>query len=313
VRVPVNRTIAAVGISLAALFALGVPAKAQPPPDQKQHEKKDKKQQKAKDAPPDQAKQQAQDKQHGQDKQQAKDKQQAQQQAHQQQAEHQQRQAQHQQQVQQAAPQQPAARVQRLAPQQQQTRISQQQQQLTQYRTHLDQQQLLGEQQSAELQRQNRSAQYTFQQAYVARLSQQQVVLRSQNNYDYNGDPYFYTPASYSYSRAGRSYETNQYGVDLLRQAVNYGYQEGWRAGQADRQDRWGSNYRDSYAYRDANYGYGGFYVDRDTYNGYFREGFRRGYEDGYSSGNRYGRYSNGHGSMADNVLTVILNLRSLR
>jgi hypothetical protein len=67
----------------------------------------------------------------------------------------------------------------------------------------------------------------------------------------------------------------------LLRQAVNYGYQEGFRAGEADRQDRWRSNYRDSYAYQDANYGYNGYYVDRGDYNYYFREGFRRGYEDG--------------------------------
>ena len=36
----------------------------------------------------------------------------------------------------------------------------------------------------------------------------------------------------------GRYYETNQYGADLLRQAVNYGYDQGVRAGQADRQDR---------------------------------------------------------------------------
>ncbi|MEK6286203.1 MAG: hypothetical protein AABO57_10715 [Acidobacteriota bacterium] len=52
----------------------------------------------------------------------------------------------------------------------------------------------------------------------------------------------------------------------------------------ADRQDHWGSNYEDSYAYRDTNYGYSGYYVERDDYNYYFREGFRRGYEDGYNS-----------------------------
>ena len=226
----------------------------------------------------------------------------------------QQRQAQQQdqQQDQQRQAQQEAAPRHRLAPQQQQVLISQQQQQLAQYRVQLDQQQRLAEQHSIELQRQNRSAQYSFQQAYVARLSQQQYILRSQDNYNYDLDPYFYTPASYRYSRGGRYYETNQYGVDLLRQAVNYGYQEGWHAGQADRQDRWRSNYRDSYAYQDANYGYGGFYVDRDTYNDYFREGFRRGYEDGYSSGNRYGRFSNGNGSILRSVLTAILSFQSI-
>jgi len=41
-------------------------------------------------------------------------------------------------------------------------------------------------------------------------------------------------------------------------EAVNYDYKHGFRAGQADREDRWRSNYQDSYAYQDANYGYGG-------------------------------------------------------
>ena len=45
-------------------------------------------------------------------------------------------------------------------------------------------------------------------------------------------------------------------------------------------------NYRDSYAYQDANFGYDGYYEDQGAYNHYFRQGFRRGYEYGY-----YGRY----------------------
>src|SRR6185436_16253522 len=108
-------------------------------------------------------------------------------------------------------------------------------------------------------------------------------------------------------------YETNQYGANLLRQAVNYGYEQGYRSGQADRQDRWNSNYQDSYAYQDANYGYSGYYVDRDDYNYYFREGFRRGYEDGFDSRSQYGRYSNGKYSILGNILSGILNLESLR
>src|SRR5450756_1754684 len=43
-------------------------------------------------------------------------------------------------------------------------------------------------------------------------------------------------------------YETNQYGADFLRQAGNYGYQQGFQAGAADRQDHWRSNYPGSYA-----------------------------------------------------------------
>ena len=137
--------------------------------------------------------------------------------------------------------------------------------------------------------------------------------IQSQGRYNYGRDPYFYTPPSYRYSRGGRYYETNQYGVDLLRQAVNYGYEEGCRAGMADRQDRWASNYQGSYAYQDANYGYSGFYVDRDDYNNYFREGFRRGYEDGYNGRYRYGRYSNGRGTILGAVLATILNFELIR
>ena len=50
----------------------------------------------------------------------------------------------------------------------------------------------------------------------------------------------------------------------------------------------------DSYAFRDANYGYSGYYVERDDYNYYFREGFRRGFEDGYCNRYQYGHRSNG-------------------
>src|SRR4030095_10843879 len=84
------------------------------------------------------------------------------------------------------------------------------------------------------------------------------------------------------------------YGAGVLRQAVNHGYEEGFHTGEADRQDHWRSDYQDSYAYQDANYGYSGYYLAQDDYKYYFRAGFRRGYQDGYSSHYEYGRYSNG-------------------
>jgi len=156
-------------------------------------------------------------------------------------------------------------------------------------------------------------AQYRFQQEYEGRLQQQQENLRNDHNHDYNNDPYFYTASSYSYNRGGSYYQTNRYGANLLRQAVNNGYQEGFRSGQADQQDGWNSNYQGSYAYQDANYGYGGYYVDQGDYNYYFREGFRRGYEDGYNSRYQYGRQSNGTYIILATVLSQILNFESLR
>jgi len=158
-------------------------------------------------------------------------------------------------------------------------------------------------------QQQQRTAQFRFQQAYIEKR-QRQISDWNARSYDYNNDPNFYSADNYSYSRGGRSYQTNQYGADLLRQAVNYGYEEGFQSGQADREDRWGnSSYQTSYAYQDANYGYNGYYVAQSEYSYYFRQGFSRGYEDGLNSRSQYGSYSNGNSSILSGVLSAILNL----
>jgi hypothetical protein len=138
------------------------------------------------------------------------------------------------------------------------------------------------------------------------------VRFQNDRNHDYNSDPFFYTAPNYRYNHGGIYYETNQYGVNLLRQAVNYGYSEGFQAGQADRADAWRFNYQDSYAYQDASYGYGGYYVARDDYNYYFREGFRRGYEDGFYGRHQFGQYYNSTYSVLDGILGGILALSSL-
>jgi hypothetical protein len=208
---------------------------------------------------------------------------------------------------------QPRQMQQRLPQQQQQQLIGQQQQRLVQYGAQLDQQQRLLSQQATQLQQQHRAAQSSFQLQYVAGLRDQQLSLQNARNYNYGGDPYFYTPPSYRYNRGGRFYETNDYGANVLRQAVNNGYAQGFGAGRADRLDRWPFNYQNSYPYQDANYGYRGFYVERDDYNYYFREGFRRGYEDGYYGRSQYGVYATGKYAVLGAVLSAILNLQSLR
>jgi hypothetical protein len=196
----------------------------------------------------------------------------------------------------------------------QRQRIGQQQQRVTQYVHALDRQARLAQQQTAQLQQQHRLAQYRVQQAYATQLLQQQSSLRDYASYDYNNDPYFYTPSTYRYTRSGRYYETNQYGADLLRQAVNYGYDEGFRSGQADRQDKWPYNYQAAYPYQDANYGYRGYYVGQGDYNYYFRQGFRRGYDDGYYSRDQYGqRSADGKYTVLGSALSKILTLVSIR
>jgi hypothetical protein len=203
-------------------------------------------------------------------------------------------------------------RDERLSQQRQRQLIEQQQQRLAQYRQSLDAQARRLQEDTARLEQQRRIAQYRFQQDYLEHIREQERRLREERH-DYYSDPYFYTPPAYRYYRGGRYYETNQFGADLLRKAVNDGYQEGFRAGAADREDHWRPDYRDSYAYRDATYGYSGYYLDPEDYRHYFREGFRRGYEDGYNDTSEYG-YSSGGGSygILAEVLSLILNLQPL-
>ena len=156
-------------------------------------------------------------------------------------------------------------------------------------------------------------AQYRFQQQYYEQLRQQQLNGLNWQSYNYGSDPFFYSAPIYRYSYGGRNYDVNRYGADLLQQSVNNGYEEGSRAGEADRADGWRFDYRNSWAYRDANYGYTGMYLDQGQYNYYFRQGFQRGYEDGYYSRSRYGQASNGKSQILTSLLSSILNLRSLQ
>ncbi|TAK39817.1 MAG: hypothetical protein EPO30_01235 [Lysobacteraceae bacterium] len=122
--------------------------------------------------------------------------------------------------------------------------------------------------------------------------------------------PYWYHSGNYRYYRGNQWHRVNYYGADLLRRAVDLGYREGLRAGQADRYDRWHDDYRRSFVWMDASYGYRPGYVSRSEYNYYFRQGFQRGYEDGYYDRYRYGRRVNGEVIIIDAILRAILDLQ---
>ncbi|NJM52549.1 MAG: hypothetical protein HC846_03600 [Blastocatellia bacterium] len=109
--------------------------------------------------------------------------------------------------------------------------------------------------------------------------------------------------------RNGRYYNTDNRGAELLRQAVNQGYQQGFREGQLDRNNRRRGNYYGSSVYQRGNYGYQR-YVDSAQYRYYFQQGFQRGYEDGFNSRYRYGRNYNGSVSILGSILSGILNLQ---
>jgi hypothetical protein len=106
----------------------------------------------------------------------------------------------------------------------------------------------------------------------------------------------------------GRYYNTDSRGVNLLRQAVNSGYQQGYQQGQMDRRYGRGMNYYGNRVYSNGLYGYQS-YVARDQYQHYFQQGFQRGYEDGYNSSNRYGYRSGNTANILSGVLNTILNL----
>jgi flagellar biosynthesis/type III secretory pathway protein FliH len=112
----------------------------------------------------------------------------------------------------------------------------------------------------------------------------------------------------YRYYRSGRAYYTDNRGAELLRQAVNNGYQQGYREGQTARRYGRNSGYYNSGSYRSGTYGYQS-YVDQNQYQYYFQQGFQRGYEDGFNAQMRYG-YRSGSGlNILGNILNTIFNV----
>jgi hypothetical protein len=153
-----------------------------------------------------------------------------------------------------------------------------------------------------QLEQQRRLAYLRYQQRYWERLRRDQLRLQQARYYDYLIN-------NYRYNRGGNYYYTSQYGAQMLEQAIQYGYEEGYRSGMADRQDGWGYDYMNAFGYQDASYGYDSYYVGLDEYNYYFREGFRRGYEDGFYGRYEYGRYTGGRYEVLGAIVQSILNL----
>ena len=114
----------------------------------------------------------------------------------------------------------------------------------------------------------------------------------------------------YRVYRNGSYYTTDSRGAELLRRAVNSGYQQGYQQGQIDRRYGRGSNYYGNRVYSNGLYGYQS-YVAQDQYQYYFQQGFQRGYEDGFNSSSRYGYRSGNSFNILGSVLNTILNIAS--
>ena len=111
----------------------------------------------------------------------------------------------------------------------------------------------------------------------------------------------------YRINMNGQYYSVDNRGYNVLRQAVNRGYQQGYRAGLRDR--RMGRyNYNNDSVYMSGSFGYES-YVARNQYQYYFQQGFQRGYEDGYNSRTQYGYRSGSEYNILGNVLNTILNI----
>ena len=126
------------------------------------------------------------------------------------------------------------------------------------------------------------------------------------------------TEGRYRVNRNGTWYNTDNRGADLLRQAVNEGYRQGFEAGRADRSTRRRGGWTNSIGYRNGTYGYQNG-VDRNQYQYYFRQGFQRGYQDGsnsryqdgYYGDYQYGRNDGGSLNILGSILNQILNIQS--
>jgi hypothetical protein len=190
---------------------------------------------------------------------------------------------------------------------------AQHEQHMMEYRNHLNEQQHMYQQSMAQFQREKRMAHYRYQREYADEMLRQQRLYERERIQNYRNDHFFNTCYDRRYNRGGTYYRTNRYGIEHLQQAIQYGYSQGFQAGRADREDRWRYDFESCNAYRDANYGFNGYYVNQADYNYYFREGFRRGYEDGYHRRYNYGRVTNGKYIILRSILTGILPFEILR
>ena len=137
----------------------------------------------------------------------------------------------------------------------QQKKVVKQNQKIEKQQQKIDSQKSRIQQQQAQLARQRelqRQQQIRLEQERQARLRAQQQNRR------------------YRVYRNGGYYQTDYRGAELLRQAVNRGYQQGFEAGKYDRSSRRNYSYNNSSIYRNGNYGYQS-YVDSRQYQYYFK------------------------------------------
>jgi hypothetical protein len=175
---------------------------------------------------------------------------------------------------------------------------------------------------AAERQRQAEWTRYNNQ----IRIDQERAARRNSGNDRSGGQGYIYgnandntnRDAKFRVYRNGSYYQTDYRGAQLLQQAVNEGYRQGFQAGRNDRNRNVRYNWSNSNVYQSGSIGYQS-YVARNQYQYYFQQGFQRGYQDGsniryandYNGQYEYGSYQNGSVNILGTILNTILNIRS--
>ena len=99
-------------------------------------------------------------------------------------------------------------------------------------------------------------------------------------------------------------------GAELLKQAINVGYQQGFKTGKDDHKAKRANNFNDSLIYQNGTYDYQSGVADLNLYQFYFRQGFERGYQDGFNNQKQFGKSTNGIRFISDTVSQEILNLQ---
>ena len=110
-------------------------------------------------------------------------------------------------------------------------------------------------------------------------------------------------------NRNGAWYNTDRQGADMLRQAVQEGYRQGFQAGMTDRRNRRQMNWGSSNSYRSGTIGWNN-HVDRGQYQYYFQQGFQRGYQDGFNNRNQFGSNNGGGLNILGSILNQLLDIR---
>ncbi len=138
-----------------------------------------------------------------------------------------------------------------------------------------------------------------------ARLQQREPEALASRAYDRDYRPGY----DYRYNVGGVYRLTNQYGVDVLRDALNQGYEQGYRAGSIDRGSGAPANVQRALDFETDGFGYSGAYVPQSDYSYYFTEGFQRGYDDGYWNRSQYGTFTNGKAAILGAIALGILGV----